>query len=112
MISCSFTKDGIYSADVILVPLEDGDRAEALISMDKKVLVIDLNPLSRSAQAGTVTVVDNISRAIKVIIKHVKEQKEASDIQDLNRAVNEFDNKENLVQMTNLLKAENYKNYI
>lgn len=28
-------KDGIYSADVVLVPLEDGDRCEALVDMGK-----------------------------------------------------------------------------
>ena len=33
----------------ILVPLEDGDRCEALVNMGKTVVVIDLNPLSRSA---------------------------------------------------------------
>ena len=39
--------DGIYEADVVLVPLEDGDRAEALDEMGKTEIVIDLNPLSR-----------------------------------------------------------------
>lgn len=53
---------GIYNSDVILVPLEDGDRCEALVAMGKTVLVIDLNPLSRSAKMGTVTMVDELSR--------------------------------------------------
>jgi len=44
------TKEGIFSADVILVPLEDGDRAKALLDMGKTTIVIDLNPLSRSAK--------------------------------------------------------------
>jgi len=55
-------KDGIYDSDVILVPLEDGDRCEALVSMGKTVLVIDLNPLSRSARMGSVTIVDELLR--------------------------------------------------
>jgi len=55
-------KDGIYDSDVILVPLEDGDRCEALVAMGKTVLVIDLNPLSRSAKMGSVTIVDELSR--------------------------------------------------
>ena len=55
-------KDGIYDSDVILVPLEDGDRCEALVAMGKTVLVIDLNPLSRSARMGSVTIVDELSR--------------------------------------------------
>ena len=47
---------------MILVPLEDGDRCEALVAMGKVVLVIDLNPLSRSAKMGSVTIVDELSR--------------------------------------------------
>lgn len=60
-------RDGMYAADVILVPLEDGDRAEALIAMGKKVIAIDLNPLSRTAQAATLTIVDELSRALQGI---------------------------------------------
>jgi 4-phosphopantoate---beta-alanine ligase len=55
-------ENGIYNSDVILVPLEDGDRCEALVAMGKVVLVIDLNPLSRSAKMGSVTIVDELSR--------------------------------------------------
>jgi 4-phosphopantoate--beta-alanine ligase len=58
------TSEGIYGADVVLVPLEDGDRCEALVKMGKKVIAIDLNPLSRTARAATVTIVDNIVRAV------------------------------------------------
>ena len=53
---------GILSADVVLVPLEDGDRCEALIEMGLDVVVIDLNPMSRSARMANVTVVDEVSR--------------------------------------------------
>jgi len=55
-------ENGIYNSDVILVPLEDGDRCEALVAMGKVVLVIDLNPLSRSAKMSSVTIVDELSR--------------------------------------------------
>jgi 4-phosphopantoate--beta-alanine ligase len=44
--------DGIGAADVVVVPLEDGDRAEALAEMGKTEIVVDLNPLSRSAQVA------------------------------------------------------------
>ncbi len=54
--------DGILNADVILVPLEDGDRCEALVAMGKEVLVVDLNPLSRTARMATVSIVDELSR--------------------------------------------------
>jgi 4-phosphopantoate--beta-alanine ligase len=65
--------DGIYDADVVLVPLEDGDRAEALGEMGKTELVVDLNPLSRSPQVATVPIVDNIIRAIPTVIDHARE---------------------------------------
>ncbi|MAZ23201.1 MAG: phosphopantothenate/pantothenate synthetase [Euryarchaeota archaeon] len=61
-------KDGIERADVILVPLEDGDRCEALISLGKQVLVVDLNPLSRTARNATVTIVDEVSRAAAELV--------------------------------------------
>lgn len=58
------TKEGIFEADVLLVPLEDGDRCEALVAMGKTVLVIDLNPLSRTAQMASVTIVDELTRVV------------------------------------------------
>ena len=57
-------RDGIYAADVVLVPLEDGDRCEALAAMGKTVITIDLNPLSRTAQTATLTIVDELTRAL------------------------------------------------
>ena len=57
-------RDGILESDAILVPLEDGDRCKALVAMEKDVIVIDLNPLSRSAQQATITIVDELSRAL------------------------------------------------
>ena len=65
-------KGGIYSSDVVLVPLEDGDRCQALKFMDKKVITIDLNPLSRTAKTADITIVDNVTRAIPNIEKWVK----------------------------------------
>ena len=62
-------RDGAAAADVILVPLEDGDRAEALVTLGKKVIAIDLNPLSRTARAATLTIVDEVTRAIPAITR-------------------------------------------
>lgn len=56
------THEGIFSSDVILVPLEDGDRCEALVAMGKFVIVVDLNPLSRSSKMGSLTIVDELTR--------------------------------------------------
>lgn len=68
------TKEGIFSADVILVPLEDGDRAQALRDMGKTTIIIDLNPLSRSAKTASVTIVDEVTRAIPNITMFAREQ--------------------------------------
>jgi 4-phosphopantoate--beta-alanine ligase len=65
--------DGIGAADAVLVPLEDGDRAAALAEMGKTEIVIDLNPLSRSAQTATIPIVDNIIRAVPGITDHAEE---------------------------------------
>jgi len=71
--------DGIHAADVVLVPLEDGDRAGALAEMGKTEIVIDLNPLSRSAQVADVPIVDNVVRAIPSITAHARNLVDASD---------------------------------
>lgn len=59
---------GIYQADVIFVPLEDGDRCEALIQSGRKVITIDLNPLSRTARTASITIVDNLVRALPLLV--------------------------------------------
>lgn len=59
--------EGIGSSDVVLVPLEDGDRCQALTNMGKTVIAIDLNPLSRTARCATLTVVDEVTRALPQI---------------------------------------------
>jgi 4-phosphopantoate--beta-alanine ligase len=69
-------KDGIYTADVVLVSLEDGDRCNALKKMGKKVVAIDLNPLSRTAREADITIIDNVIRAIPNITNWVKKLKQ------------------------------------
>jgi 4-phosphopantoate---beta-alanine ligase len=63
------SKAGIGDADVVLVPLEDGDRCQALKAMGKTVVTVDLNPLSRTAQAADVTIVDELTRALPLLGK-------------------------------------------
>jgi 4-phosphopantoate---beta-alanine ligase len=63
---------GIYQADVIFVPLEDGDRCEALIRAGRKVVTVDLNPLSRTSRKASITIVDNIVRALPLLADRVK----------------------------------------
>ncbi|AKH97075.1 4-phosphopantoate--beta-alanine ligase [Halanaeroarchaeum sulfurireducens] len=82
--------DGIYDADVVLVPLEDGDRAEALAEMGKVEIVIDLNPLSRSPRTAAIPVIDNIIRAIPNITAHARSL-ESAERDELEAIVADFD---------------------
>ena len=74
------TSQGIYSADVVLVPLEDGDRTQALKKMGKFVITIDLNPLSRTARTADITIVDELTRAVKNMISLVDNISEVQKI--------------------------------
>lgn len=67
------TKEGIIDSDVIMVPLEDGDRCEALVAMGKTVIVIDLNPLSRSAKMGSITIVDELTRVVQNMLENLED---------------------------------------
>lgn len=96
--------DGIFSADVVLVPLEDGDRCKALADMGKTVIAIDLNPLSRTAQCATITIVDNITRAVPNISKFAQELKNSKK-DALLKLVDEFDNQKNLADAVNEIAA-------
>lgn len=84
-------KDGIFSSDVLLVPLEDGDRCRALKKMGKRVIVIDLNPLSRSAREADISIIDNVLRAIPNIEFWVKKYKNSKK-EKLTDMVNSWDN--------------------
>ncbi len=83
---------GIRSADVVLVPLEDGDRAQALRRAGKKVIAIDLNPLSRTARTANVTIVDSVTRAVPVLSAFAKKLRRRKP-SELARIVKSFDNK-------------------
>ncbi|HOI40622.1 MAG TPA: phosphopantothenate/pantothenate synthetase [Methanobacterium sp.] len=92
--------EGAHRADVVLVPLEDGDRAQALVSSGKKVITIDLNPLSRTAQTSSITIVDNVVRAIPLMVQEVKKLKRYPQKQ-LKEIVDEFDNTKNIAKSLN-----------
>ncbi|MCE7749659.1 MAG: phosphopantothenate/pantothenate synthetase [Candidatus Heimdallarchaeota archaeon] len=88
-------KRGIFSADVILVPLEDGDRTMALRKMGKKVITIDLNPLSRTSIWSNITIVNNVIRAIPEMVNIAEKLKNKSK-EDLLEIVENFDNHKSL----------------
>jgi 4-phosphopantoate---beta-alanine ligase len=71
----SVDKNGIAKADVVIVPLEDGDRTEALIAWGKKVISIDLNPMSRTARTATINICDNVTRALPLLATAAQELK-------------------------------------
>ncbi len=69
---------GIYVADAVFVPLEDGDRTEGLVRMGKNVVTVDLNPMSRTAQFADVTIVDNVVRAMPRLVSEAEKLKKES----------------------------------
>ena len=81
------------SSDVVIVPLEDGDRCEALVNMGKQVIAIDLNPLSRTAQTAHITIVDEVTRCLPLLSDFIKE-KNGLDV---------FDNKDCLRDVLNYI---------
>lgn len=88
-------KNGIMNSDTIFLALEDGDRTESLVRMGKKVISVDLNPLSRTAMASNITIIDNIVRAIPNMVK-ISEQLVKKDKSYLLQQIKNFDNKENM----------------
>jgi 4-phosphopantoate---beta-alanine ligase len=95
--------EGIFLADVVFVPLEDGDRTKALINMQKKVITVDLNPLSRTAQNATISIIDNIVRAIPELVKTSKQLKQKSQ-NSLLKILNNFNNKYNIDNSLNIIR--------
>jgi 4-phosphopantoate--beta-alanine ligase len=108
--------NGIKIADVVLVPLEDGDRTEALKRIGKKIIAIDLNPISRTSLWADITIIDNIVRAIPKMIIAVKELKQLRK-SDLITLLNNYNNKKNVKSTLDLIikyikkqKREAFKN--
>ncbi|MDD3246554.1 MAG: 4-phosphopantoate--beta-alanine ligase [Methanosarcina sp.] len=86
---------GIYTADVVLVPLEDGDRCEKLVEMGKTVITIDLNPLSRTSRTATISIVDNLTRALENMAKLAQEMKKERK-EELVELITTYENKKAL----------------
>jgi len=95
--------EGIFSADTVLIPLEDGDRALALADMGKTVISLDLNPLSRTSLFASISIVDEVTRAMPNLIRFSKElagkEKRAAGI------AKKFDNASNLSDLYRLIGA-------
>lgn len=96
--------DALWGADMVLVLLEDGDRTGALKKAGKKVIAVDLNPLSRTAQTADITIVDNITRAFPNMIKLAGELKDREK-NELAAITEKFDNKRNLKEIEELMRS-------
>jgi 4-phosphopantoate--beta-alanine ligase len=75
--------------------------------MGKKVISIDLNPISRTSLYSDITIVDNVKRVLPRLIEEIKIFKSSNKKKEL-----VFDNKENLresirIMRENLLYSEN-----
>ncbi|MDH2906652.1 MAG: phosphopantothenate/pantothenate synthetase [Candidatus Nitrosotalea sp.] len=92
-------KRGIFSADIVLVPLEDGDRTIALKKFGKDVITFDLNPMSRTAQTADITIVDNVIRGMKILIDVCKKLSK-EDLAEKSK----FDNKKNLKKSIGIIR--------
>jgi len=100
--------DGIMKADTVLVPLEDGDRTQALARMGKTVVAIDLNPESRTARSANITIVDNAIRAIPkmiVVAKKLKELERKQREKVLKRIIKGYDNQKNLLESLSAMRG-------
>nr|MDQ3976991.1 phosphopantothenate/pantothenate synthetase [Thermoproteota archaeon] len=95
--------DGIYAADTVLVPLEDGDRTEALVKMNKTVIAIDLNPLSRTSRAANITIVDNVVRAMPALVEVARKLR---GTMSLKKIIDNFDNRKHLQESLKIMKGE------
>lgn len=82
--------DGILAADAVFVPLEDGDRCRALVRSGKRVVTVDLNPMSRTSRTATVTIVDNVTRALPLLLERVGAHRESPGA--VRAAVDGYDN--------------------
>jgi len=97
--------EGIFKADVVFVPLEDGDRCEALRKMHKDVVTVDLNPMSRTAKRASVTIVDNVIRALPLLMQEVQALKKASPATRKDIA-SEYNNREVLQAALQCIRRE------
>jgi len=95
---------GIFKADTVFLAVEDGDRTAALRNMGKRVIAVDLNPFSRTALAASITIVDNLLRAVPNLraaaeaLKHEGREK-------LEKIVENYSNPENLREAVDFINT-------
>lgn len=97
------SSEGISEADLVVIPLEDGDRAEALARMGKRTVAIDLNPLSRTSRSATVTVVDEVTKAVLEVHRQVEDLRDDPDAR--RKALEAYDRDENLARVMEVMAS-------
>ena len=70
--------NGIGKADVVFVPLEDGDRAEALVKSGRSVITVDLNPMSRTSHTASVSIVDELTQVLPKLSETIEQDRKES----------------------------------
>jgi 4-phosphopantoate--beta-alanine ligase len=85
--------DGIFAADTVFVPLD---------KLGKKVITVDLNPISRTAVSSHITIVDNIVRVMPAIVESAVSLKGGKG---LKKIVDEFDNASNLSESLEIIRG-------
>ncbi len=99
--------EGIFKADVVFVPLEDGDRCQALRKIGKDVVTVDLNPMSRTAQQASITIVDNVVRALPLLVDKIKR---SSDKAKAEKLISQYSNRTVLDEaLRHIRSGENMK---
>lgn len=99
-------REGIGSADCIFIPLEDGDRSHALKQLGKRVITVDLNPLSRTAQAADITIIDNIVRCLPLLLNNIRKMRNYPK-ENLEKTVKGYDNRKIIRQALKVICYHN-----
>jgi 4-phosphopantoate--beta-alanine ligase len=71
--------------------------------MGKTVITIDLNPLSRTAQLATITIVDNVTRAVPLLLREVERLRFVKPAH-LRGIVSGYDNRKTLSEAIRLME--------
>ncbi len=92
------SREGIYSSDTVMVMIEDGDMPIGLRRVGKKVIAVDLNPLSRTSRDSNITIVDNLVRVFPILTKYM-ERLSQHGREALRRILEDYDNNEVLKEV-------------
>ena len=95
---------GLLKADTVLLALEDGDRTSALRKMGKLVIAVDLNPLSRTAQEASITIVDNVIRVMPLLCEEIKKLRSTTR-EELVGLLRSYDNRANLSECLDFISS-------